>query len=1297
MFATANKTLEKSRIGSGLCESPLSDTTIAMTAANSNRAAIATKLGKRGSYAAVTLRIVLLGKAFLPSFVLIFLCLAQPMTAQSFPDNAQNSSNMTGVPPFVSTSGDSENVNFATGALNLRIPVLSVPQLGGDSLSLALLYNSNAYVLKKQSETYAPSTNPNPEGPPQGYNVTAAFAWQANSSPAGLHWNLPSLSAAEAIVGTVINPVYGPSVEECVTNWTFTGWDGTSHQFMNSRDCDYQFNQYAANYDINVDYSADGSSMRLDTSNPSDIVVTTQDGTAYHFHGYSGTPGSTAWFGNNYSPLEYEFYTANFSTIVDTNGNTITLGPIQGNGDMVLTDTVGRTFTWSPGGLVYTDTNGASRTITSAVGGATKANGSYTGSQFVTNGTYTFQHPGANGTCQMTQESDQTEPPNVTVTDAVPGYASPVTITIPTGDSYNITYVLAFTPIGELTYLQYPGGGYTTFDWDDTSYVVTGAIAEGQAFGDMSCPMEHHEVVAKHQCSLSQGTCSSSQTGTTRYTPGFNTAYGVNEAMTVTDPLGNVTVHTLTFPQNNTKVLPLETLEQVYSGASTLLRTISTTYQSGYASSSGADAAYRLYGLNPYPYFYLPNSVTTTISDISSSTSSVQTTQYATVSFVWPGNTVLGSTQGTAVEYLSNPISQTTTGYDGSTILKTGATTWMSAANGALYDPTQGHVLNRVHSQTTSDSNISSAVTYGYDSRGNVTSSMATGTGEASATTGYARNLDGSVATMTDPLNHVTTYSYGQGVCGAGSVGLPTKIVDPLGHTSYRGYSASSGLLTCSVDPNGLQVSYTYDAIGNLTGTTAALQSTPQSLVASASVSYGSYALPLVKTTTQLASPDPNVVSTRSMDGFGRVVVSTLPNGAQVGTGYNLVGETCAVSNPNFTAQPASGLSCTPSQNPGTDAITYYGYDALGRTVIKTNPDSSFQQWCYDGLATAGQSNCHQLISSVSGEWVDNADENGNDWQRTTDALGHLTSVVEPNGVSATPSAETDYTYDALNNLRMVSQWGGVKGTSGARSRLFVYDGLSRLVAASNPENASATNPASLTCPGMTGSAWTTCYGYDANNNLTSKTDNRNVTISYAYDALNRMLSKSYSDGATPYSCYQYDASSTPNAIGRLSTEWTVPASQVGGCTETAPITLTMRTITAYDAMGRVLGEQQCTPNVSGPGNCTTSSPTPFAESYLYDLAGNTTAYTNGVNNVPVVGSISFGLQYDEAGRLENFLSSWNPANLSGNPLSLFTADPNNGYTASGAVQNVLLGNNIFVNKTYDSRLRTTGETATHP
>jgi len=63
---------------------------------------------------------------------------------------------------------------------------------------------------------------------------------------------------------------------------------------------------------------------------------------------------------------------------------------------------------------------------------------------------------------------------------------------------------------------------------------------------------------------------------------------------------------------------------------------------------------------------------------------------------------------------------------------------------------------------------------------------------------------------------------------------------------------------------------------------------------------------------------------------------------------------------------------------------------------------------------------------------------------------------MEPDGslnITATPTLETDYTYDPLNNLTRVSQ------TGGSLVRSFSYDSLSRLITANNPESG-------LTCYG---------------------------------------------------------------------------------------------------------------------------------------------------------------------------------------------------------------------------------------
>jgi YD repeat-containing protein len=66
-----------------------------------------------------------------------------------------------------------------------------------------------------------------------------------------------------------------------------------------------------------------------------------------------------------------------------------------------------------------------------------------------------------------------------------------------------------------------------------------------------------------------------------------------------------------------------------------------------------------------------------------------------------------------------------------------------------------------------------------------------------------------------------------------------------------------------------------------------------------------------------------------------------------------------------------------------------YSYDANGARVRKDTA-----RWSYAGNVKTF------------------ADETKRSWQRTSDALGRLTSIVEPSG------AQTNYTYDVLDNLR---------------------------------------------------------------------------------------------------------------------------------------------------------------------------------------------------------------------------------------------------------------------------------------
>src|SRR6266851_616045 len=100
-------------------------------------------------------------------------------------------------------------------------------------------------------------------------------------------------------------------------------------------------------------------------------------------------------------------------------------------------------------------------------------------------------------------------------------------------------------------------------------------------------------------------------------------------------------------------------------------------------------------------------------------------------------------------------------------------------------------------------------------------------------------------------------------------------------------------------------------------------------------------------------------------------------------------------------------------------------------------------------------------------------------------------------------------------------------------------------------------------------------YGYDADNNLTAKTDRKNQQITYTYDQLNRLTGKTYPDSTAVN--YTYDKNS------RLT--------QVTDPTGTYQFT--------FDNMGRLTSTTTSYAFLTGRN---------FTSSYGYDAASNRTS-----------------------------------------------------------------------------------------
>jgi len=597
----------------------------------------------------------------------------------------------------------------------------------------------------------------------------------------------------------------------------------------------------------------------------------------------------------------------------------------------------------------------------------------------------------------------------------------------------------------------------------------------------------------------------------------------------------------------------------------------------------------------------------------------------------------------------------------------------------SVYSPSQPAGVP-IQCAISAQTNLLAETSYGYDEpngspsgiRGNQTSVsrwLNTGGGPVKTTVVY--NSQGMPTDTYDgnlnvglPGNHVhTTYD----TTGLFPWSVQQGNTGSTAHIDYYSYDLNTGNVLWHTDENGAAPTgntpgpahttfYTYD---NAFGRPIQILDPPTPAGrGETDITYDDTALTV---TTQVhADPNPQQTSVKKYDSLGRLAQTTAASGATVETGYDLLGRVTSVSNPHFGTASS------------TDGYTTYAYDPLGRKVYQCQPDNGTGS----GSCTPGSS---YLQWSYAGNVTTSYDELRNATQHTADALGRLTRIVEPGNLT------TNYSYDALSNLLSISQLGNSSSDT-PRTRTFTYDSLSRLIQSYNPETG-------WICYGQW-SGGNCVNGYDPNGNLLFKTDARGVTTNYTYDNLNRLVAKTYSPNAPAgslSSCYAFDTAT--NGIGRLAAEWT----KAGSCTTTSGYQ-TMRQYLAYDSMGRLWNEQQCV-----LGHCT-SGPTPpcaasgniapYYQTYCYDLAGNMTWNVNGVSNVPNVpgaNTIGFSYTYDAAGRLSTLGSTWSDGL---HPSPLFTADPTSGYTAAGALQNFTLGNSISVIKTYDNRLRATGETA---
>ena len=1183
----------------------------------------------------------------------------------------------------------SETVNPTNGSINVNA-VASPPAGRGVSLPFSFVYNSNGVHYLQAS-------------PPPFWGTAQWNRSMDYLSQGGWSYSVPRASSTQwTSTFSTAGGLY--AVCSYSTNYIFKDASGGLHSLpvgdssfggnASPQTCTPSLDRILTGSDsqVSATLSCNGCSSANDS-----LVVADRDGTTYVF-------GAAAKLGSLPALIE------------DRNGNEIHISDAL-NGNFTFTDTAGRSTITSSG----FGPSGATNTVT--VAGLTySATWKTTTSNFLVSSTAI--NAGSNSGCT----SPGTESDSQTVLS---------TLTLPNGEGYTFYYGTdnpdpsLQNPYGLLSEIIYPSGAWVKYTWK-----LSDTMSEFlyYPYGSVNCLYQYKmPVVGTRQVGANGGSSATliqSFTYATNWTLA-GTSWTTKQTKVTTNDVvrgtSNLTVYTYgSVPAlgsifEPTPPFPLQTpVEQsiaYYNSADTsqLLKTVTKQWYDAFnlesvqtTSNTGSSSrvVYCYVGTNCAPQGGISQLAETDEYDYG------QTVPTRKTLASYQGFPVTTATlAGVPVQLGSIKDKVCKNVVDDGNNVRLAETDYYYDGNAGLCASSPGlptSVVSGLPVNTHDESNFGPSSTL---ARGNLTATVKWANAGVSPKTTYTYDETGQPLSMTEPCgnaacsdmsgtNHTTTYSYVDSPSGANPAGNSNAYLTHISypttsngaaHQEARSYNYVAGDLITVTDENNNTTTYKYntppagcgfaDGLGRLSEVdypdggqkTYCYQDGPHSPGVSVPNLTTSELICTTQTPYSGCASNQVKTSTAYYDGIGQTIQTALadPAGADlVDTIYDGLGRLKSMSNPyRLTTDPTYGT-------------ILYAYDALGRPTIQTQQDGSVLQWCYDGIGFAGQSNCLANRSTqTTGSWVDYSDETGRHWQRVSDALGRLTSVMEPDGsqtLSAPPSVETDYHYDVLGNLTRVDQWGGASGSTGDRVRTFSYDSLSQLLCSANPEVHLATcpNPDSGTY-----TAFTTRYSYDGNGNLATKiapapnvaaSNTTTATTTNSYDALNRLTQSTHSDGS-PTETFQYDTSTYAgtNLIGHLTT-----ASTSSGST-----TLAERHFQNFDAMGRVTYERSCT-----YGLCGAKAHDIY---YGYDLAGNMTYQTNGVASKV----ISLYYAYNTVGELAGITSSLNDST---HPPHLFS---NASYSPLGGLLYAKYGydsstgqSSVNVWRTYDNRGRITSE-----
>jgi RHS repeat-associated protein len=300
----------------------------------------------------------------------------------------------------------------------------------------------------------------------------------------------------------------------------------------------------------------------------------------------------------------------------------------------------------------------------------------------------------------------------------------------------------------------------------------------------------------------------------------------------------------------------------------------------------------------------------------------------------------------------------------------------------------------------------------------------------------------------------------------------------------------------------------------------------------------GTYAYSIAHSLASLLSSTSSPV-TASVNGTYGTVVSMTAKATGASTNY-LLSTTSSTSQPQYFSQPSFyGASSGSTLTGGEDAGTFYDSGTVSIAVNGFIASASYGQ----GSTTTSIASALTSAFSVSGSPV-SASVSGNTITISATVPGSESNLPlttsnthafsQPSFTASSASSLTGgtdgsvgsnppvtlYSYNAMNDLTCVVQKGTditsfttcAAAPATWRPRSFVYDSLSRLTSAKNPESGTIT------------------YSYDANSNVSSMISPKpgqlataTTTHNYAYDVENRRIQESHINPYDGNEKYGYD------------------------------------------------------------------------------------------------------------------------------------------------------------------------------